>query len=173
MIFPDINWADSAMPGRELSAIRQRAETEAQNLFFGLAHYSHAQAASARYSPAYDQRRARLAELEAEHAEAFTAWLDAQAAAEAANEAHARARAANDYEEQLTQRQAYANASRRASVLAQRLQSLDNTLGPLREEVQNAVAFLSGLRAVEQPELPTWFVDAVRRALRGTGPLHM
>jgi hypothetical protein len=173
MSVPEMDWTDPAMPGRELSAIRARAEAEAQDLLIGLAHYSYAQAATAHYGPEYAGRRAQLAELEAEREQAFAAWLEAQAETEAAGDAYARAQAANNYGEQVTQRQAHANAERRANALARRLEDLDNTLEPLRLEVRNAVAFLSGLRAIEQPSLPPWFVDAVRRALRGTGPLRL
>jgi hypothetical protein len=173
MSVPEVNWTDPAMPTRELNAIRARAETEAQDLLIGLAHYAYAQAATAHYGPEYAGRRAQLAELEAEREQAFAAWLEAKAETEAASTAFNRARAANDYDEQVAQRQAYANADRRAAALAKRLETLDNTLEPLRLEVQHAVAFLSGLRAIEQPVLPPWFVDAVRRALRGTGPLRL
>jgi hypothetical protein len=121
----------------------------------------------------YVQQRARLAEFEAQYAQVVTALQEARAAAERAGDAHARALETNDYAEQANLRQAQAKASRQAADLAERLQALDKTLEPLRLEVQHAVAFLSGLRAVEQPALPPWFVDAVRRATRGTGTLHL
>jgi hypothetical protein len=173
MTFPDVNWADPAMPGRELSAIRIEAEKEAQNLLFGLAHYAHAQAATAHYGPVYVQQRARLAQLEAERAQVTTAWQEAKATAQMAGEAHARALETNDYAEQANQRQAHAAASQQAEDLARRLQALGKSLEPLRLEVQHAAALLAGLHAVERPALPPWFMDAVRRATRGTGALRL
>ena len=55
----------------------------------------------------------------------------------------------------------------------ERLNALDKNLESLRLEVQHAAAFLSALRAVERPVLPSWFLDAVRVAIRGTGPLRL
>jgi hypothetical protein len=90
-----------------------------------------------------------------------------------ASDAHARAVQTNDYAEQANQRRAHAEASQQAADLAERLQALGQNREPLRLEVQNAAAFLAGLHAVEQPTLPSWFVDAVRRAIRGTGSLRL
>jgi hypothetical protein len=173
MAFPDVNWADPAMPGRELSAIRTEAEQEATSLLAGLAHYARAQAATAHYGPLYVQQRTRLAQLEAERAQVVTALQEAKASAKMAGDAHARALETNDYAEQANQRQAHAKASRQADDLAKQLQALGKNLEPLRREVQHAAALLAGLHAVEQPALPSWFMDAVRRATRGTGALRL
>jgi hypothetical protein len=172
MDFPEGNWADPAMPDRALRAIRAQAETEAQSLLFGLAHSAYAQAAAAHYGPEYDQKRARLVELEAQRELAFEAWQEARATAQAASEAVDRAQEARDYGEQVAQLQRHDAASQESVELAKQLNALDKELGPLRQEVQHASAFLSALRAVERPAMPSWFVDAVRQAARrGTGSM--
>ena len=156
------SWNELDASAKACNDVFGQAQREIAELWLGLAHHAHAQAAIAELQPLVGQAETRLAELEAAHAEKRARWqeLHDESKSEEYEWGHA-----HDQGE----KHAHAHAARQAAIAAgevsRELCILDNQIKPARETVTQLKRAIGALRAVERPSLPAWFGAAVREVI--------